>query len=476
MDFLPLIGGGVIVALLAITLIVAMMWRRIVPSDYVHIVQSKSRTTSYGMGQEYNGKKTGNTYFAVPAAIPLFGVQVKELPVSNFSETLNNYEGRDKDRVPFVLDLVAFFRIFDTNMAAQRVKSFEDLRTQIDFVLKGAARKILAGKDIHQVLTERATFGDEFTVEVTHQLKEWGVAPVKSLELMDVRDAQGSQVIAQIMAIKTTEIEKESRVKVAENKRLALVAETENNRTADLAKQDALLQVGQRTAEVDQQVGVSKETAKQVVAEQARETATKDMAVIAVKTQRQAEIDKAAGITKAEQDKETARLVAEAKLVTQQRDAEAVKAKAEGDAESTRVNGLAEGEAIIAKGTAEAEAAKLMEMAKVTPQIELNTAIGSNAGFMDLQVRLAKVAADQAIGVAQAAALEGAEIKVIANSSDASSALSGVAGLLSSKTGQGIASVMEGLAQTEMGANLIAAATSVAAKTTKSNGNGAAKN
>jgi len=41
--------------------------RKVVPTNEVHIVQSKSNSTPYGKGQE-----AGNVYLAWPAWVPMF--------------------------------------------------------------------------------------------------------------------------------------------------------------------------------------------------------------------------------------------------------------------------------------------------------------------------------------------------------------------------------------------------------------------
>lgn len=48
-------------------------------------------------------------------------------------------------------------------------------------------------------MTQRSVYGEEFTKEVNDNLKEWGIVPVKSIELMDVRDKMGEKVISNIM-------------------------------------------------------------------------------------------------------------------------------------------------------------------------------------------------------------------------------------------------------------------------------------
>ena len=78
-------------------------------------------------------------------------------------------------RAPFRLDLTAFFRIADTNVAAARIANMKELVAQLHYIVQGAARKILATHDIHQIMVDRATFGAQFTQEVATELANWGV-------------------------------------------------------------------------------------------------------------------------------------------------------------------------------------------------------------------------------------------------------------------------------------------------------------
>jgi flotillin len=193
---LPLIIGVALVAMI----IISILLRVVVPTNMVHTVQSRRKTTSYGAGQ-----KAGNVYYNWPSWVPVIGVSRIILPVNNFELSLSGYEAYDKDRVPFRLDLTAFFRIADTNVAAARIANMKELISQLHYIVQGAARKILATHDIHQIMVDRATFGAQFTQEVATELANWGVEPVKNMELMDVRDAEGSRVIADIMAMKSVQ-------------------------------------------------------------------------------------------------------------------------------------------------------------------------------------------------------------------------------------------------------------------------------
>ena len=129
--FTSLIYGIPSIMLIAIMFYVFSL-RRIVPTNVVHIVQRGEKTVSYGVG------KVSNVYYEFPKWIPKIGVVVRILPVSNFDIDLSNYSAYDKDRVPFVVDVKAFFHIADTNKAAEKVESFDEMRKQLENVVQGA--------------------------------------------------------------------------------------------------------------------------------------------------------------------------------------------------------------------------------------------------------------------------------------------------------------------------------------------------
>lgn len=431
LPFIPWMIGALFV-LLFVRWIFSM--RRIVPPNTVHIVQSQNTKSSYGVGG-----KSGNAYLQWPSYLPVLGVTVIDLPVNNFDLQLKDYVAYDKDRVPLLLDIAAFFRIEDTATAASRVSNFQELVKQLHYVVQGAARKILATHDIHNIMLNRATFGDQFTSEVAEQLKAWGVVPVKNIELMDIRDvppAPGQKAhgpIENIKAQKTSQIEMESRVVVAQNMQKAAEAEINAQREVDMRKQEAIQTVGQRTAQQEQAVGIAKEQAKQEVQSEAKTTAQREMEVVSVKTQRAAEIKREAAIVQAEEVQRTTVIHAEGEKQQTILAAEAGLEEARRNAEGIR----AEGEA---KGAAE----QAMLMAPVNAQKELAVAIGENQGYQTYLINIRQVEANQAVGIEQAKALADAEIKVIANAGGGASGF-----------GQAIGAVLEGLANTEVGGKVL---------------------
>jgi len=175
---------------------------------------------------------SGNSYYNWPAWIPIIGVQQVSLPLSVFDLQLNNYEAYDIGKVPFVVDVVAFFRISHPAIAAKRVDSLSELNMQLEYILQGAVRTILAKHEIEDIMMERSTFGQMFTVETEAQLKSWGVSNVKNIELMDIRDGNNSKTISNIMAKKESLIEMQSRSEVAGNIKDAELAEIDAERAA----------------------------------------------------------------------------------------------------------------------------------------------------------------------------------------------------------------------------------------------------
>src|SRR5688572_16618206 len=245
-----IVAGSVGVVVLFVVLLLLLL-RRVVPTNEVHIVQSSKKTTSYGKEGGH-----GNTYYEWPSWLPVIGVNKMVLPVSVFDLDLNDYNAYDRDRLPFKVHILAFFRISDSNKAAERVSSFEELHEQLVGVVKGAVRAILASHDLEEIMQGRSKFGEVFTKEVHDQVSNWGIDTVKNLELMDIKDTDNSQVIANIMAKRKSHIDMESRTEVAKNKKIAEIAEIEAKREIDLQAQQAKQAVGLRTVEADREVQI----------------------------------------------------------------------------------------------------------------------------------------------------------------------------------------------------------------------------
>lgn len=455
--------------------------RRIVPTNEVHIVQRTKATVSYGRDGTDN---MGNTYYQFPAWLPKIGVVVSKLPTTVIDIDIPNYAAYDKDRLPFVIDIKAFFRISDFNKAATRVFTMGELKDQLTSIVKGAARSILAKENLELIMSERNKYGDMFTELVSAQLKEWGVTVVKNIELMDIRDGEGSQVISNIMQKKESAIEMEKRVEVAKNLKAAKEAEILAKQEIELKQADADKQVGLRQAQVKQEVGIAEEQQKQQVQAQAKETAEKEMEVKRVLEIQAAEIEKQAAAVRANKDKEVTKVNTEAQVIQAEADkkvqvtqaealkektilqATAVKEQTELNAEANKTAVELKAEAdlkaakneaigIEAKGKATASARDLLEKAQVAGQIELFEKVNNDKEYQDFLIRQREVEAMENIGVEQAKNLGNADIKIYANASNAADGLTQAGKVLSPKTGLDASSMLEAFANTEIGKTVV---------------------
>ena len=456
-------GAGI--TLLAVLLILYILGlRRIVPTNEVHIVQRNQQTLSYG-----KDTNNGNVYYQIPAWIPKYGVVVSKLPSTIIDVTLDRYEAYDKDRLPFVVDIKAFFIISDFATAASRVFTVAELKDQLTSIVQGAARSILAKEYLEDIMSKRSEYGEEFTKEVSSQLKEWGVVAVKNIELMDIKDSHDEEVIANIMMKKKSAIEMERRTEVAKNLKLAQESEILAKQEIELKQQDANRVVGLRQAQVQQEVGIANEQQLQQVQAQAKITAEKEMEVKQVREVRAAEISKQAATVKAEEEKSVIEVNAQAVVTKADADkkvailnAQALqeKVKLEADADKTRIELKADADlkvaknaaqGIDAKGKAEANARELMEKAQVAGQIELSAKIGENKEYQDFVVRQRQVEAMEAIGVEQAKNLANAQIKIFANAGSVADGVSSAGKVLNPKTGLDLSSMLESFASTPVG-------------------------
>ncbi|MCF8463613.1 MAG: hypothetical protein K9G41_02135 [Flavobacteriales bacterium] len=460
-----LIIGSVVALVALIIFIWIVRLRRIVPTNVVHIVQRGRKTVSYGVGQE-----AGNSYYEFPVWMPVIGVEKRVLPVSNFDITLEGYPAYDVDRVPFLVDIKAFFHIKDTNTASAKVENIEELKDQLKDIVRGVVRSILAKSSLEEIMGERPKYAKAFTEAVMEDLKSWGVESVKSIELMDVRDEGGSEVIHNIMAKKKSAIEKESRETVALNHQKAEQAELDARKEVEVRRAETEQASGEARARSAQAVsiaeaesakkgGIAKQQAVQEVAAAEQLSAEEQMKVLKVQQIRQAEIDKERQIINAQLEQEQIEIKARANKYSVETSATAQLEARKREAEGEREVGNAEADVTLAKGKSLAESKKLDQLASVTAQTELAKEIGKNQEYQDYLVRQAEVQVSQIVGVAQyesiAKALENADLKLLVNSGDVQSGIGKLSDLFSSKGASQLNGLVEALKQTEEGTKIL---------------------
>jgi flotillin len=257
------------------------------------------------------------------------------------------------------------------------------------------------------------------------------------------------------MAKDQARIDKESRTAVAQHNQAAQLAEITAKREVDVQKEQAEQAVSIRRAEREMEVGIANEKSKQVVQEQAKVTAMKQMAVLEVETTRKAEISKQAAEIKANQDKTVAVVAAE-----QTKEVSVVHAEGDRIATQTRAEGnlfasLKDADGIAARGKAEGEAEQAKLMAPVEAQIKLAEKIASLAEYQKFLIETRQIEANQTVGTAMAAAFEKADIKIVGGGNSLPEGAKGVMGMFNPGGGLNFAGMLSGLASTEEGKALI---------------------
>lgn len=472
LNYLPWVA----IAIAVIVIVAVIRWvlrlRCVVKPSEVHVVRRGKVTQIYGNVRpvmDAEGKvvtpdeSAGNVYYRIPVWVPIWGVEVQVLPLHNFSVDLDNYEAYDKDKLPFVVDVTAFFRIADYRQAASRIEDNKTLQEHLTKIVQGAVRTILAQDLLEEIMSSRSKYGEQFTNEVTANLKEWGIVPVKSIELMDIRDKPGEKVIFNIMEKKKSAIDKESRKEVARNQQEAETAELEAEQAVELRKEEKEEAVGKRQAQRLKAVGIANQQSEQEIQDQTKITKEKEMQVLEVKTVRQAEIDKQKKVIDAEASRDSDQIAAEAKVLVAEKNKKEAEHKAEAeyvrktkDSEAALVAAENDAKGIRAKGEAEAAAKEKLGLAEVQPQITLAKEIGENEGYQTYLIEIKKVEATQAVGMEQAKNLGNAQIKIIANAGgNVAEGVGSVMDLFTAKGGQSLGGMLEALAGTDAGQKLL---------------------
>lgn len=425
--------AAAVIGLMAIAF--PMAFRRVVPTNMVHIVQTGTHTHSYG-----KDTNNGNSYYEIPHWVPRFGVLVTELPVSNFELKVANHKIYDKDRLPILLDATVFFRINDSNIAAQRVSDFRELMQQLQAMVESTITNIMSSFDIEQIVEARSEFGAKFEEVISHYLKEWGVVVVRNLAIESVRDGDQSKVIESITAKRSSGISSESRIAIAKNSQAAEQAEIESRKNIEINRANAEKEIGKMKVNSDKEVQVEAQLAAQTLNDQQRVTKEKELEIIRVNNVKSAEINSQVKIVEANQKKQQLEIEAEANFNVEIKNADAKLAQSQREAQGLE-----------AVGKAKAEAEKAMQMAPVQAQIELGKEIGQNAGYQHYLVVMKQVEALKEVGVANSKALEKATVTIVANSSNGAEGLASIGDLFSAKGGTAIGSMLQGFMNTPAG-------------------------
>lgn len=385
--------------------------------------------------------------------------------------------------VPVLVDWTAQIRPNRSDMSKLEtcIISFKERGKQgiiddVKLTLMGAVRDVVASMTPEQVLADKEKFKQLIQESVTDELDRMGLELV-SLNIQDITDNNG--YFKSIAYLDHAEKEKAEEIKHADTDRItrekraeaslaAEKAESESQKQADIARMEAEQERNEKRKETDLKIAANKvetdtaqanaEIAKELQSTKRAKEVEEYKGAVEIMKQEQANLaaqkEREVMITKAEAQKQTAKInaqatadvksieadnaiaiaerranalrqeatgeadvektKADARVLVAQKDAEAIRAKADAEAARIRAEGsaaadvsqahlVAEAEGIKAKGLAEAESIKAKKLAEAEGERALAEALAANEK-VNFEIEKLRISAEAQVKVATATA------------------------------------------------------------------------
>lgn len=339
-----MIIAAIVAVVLFVLFIAFLATYKVIPANEAHVlvVMGGGRrimspiASPRGDGAE-GEVRVKTAYFFIP-----FLMKREVMPLVNVRDDIKDIQLNDLEMAPFVADVVAWLRIEDPVKAASRLDftngtPFVSLHQDLVGIVQAIARTVSMKQEILDIMRDRKTFSTGVSTEVDLVLKEWGIALV-NLEVNDIRDGDGSEVIQNYELMRKATIESLARIQVSKKNREAVEAEQENIKLAEIA-----------TAESEKAFTIAQTTKDEVIGV-AIQGKDKRIAVAEADTNK-TKVDALRVL-----EVGTAEVKKEAAVVTATGEGEALRIKGEKEADVIKLTGAADASAIEAKGLAEATA------------------------------------------------------------------------------------------------------------------------
>lgn len=361
---------------------------KVIPANEAHVlvVMGGGRKIMSPLPSTDGAVKAKTAYFFIP-----FLMKRNIMPLTNVRDDIKDIQLNDLEMAPFVADVVAWLRIEDPVKAASRLdfssgSPFQSLHNDLVGIVQAIARTVSMKQEILDIMRDRKTFSTGVSTEVDIVLKEWGIALV-NLEVNDIRDGDGSEVIQNYELMRKATIESLARIQVATKNREAVEKEQENLKLANIATAESEKAYTLAQTEKDEKIGIAVQGKEQRIA-----VAEADTNKTKVEAKRVLDVG-------------TAEVVKQATITEAEGVGEAIRIKGEKEAAIVSLNGKAEGEAIEAKGLAEAKAKDAMAEA-LKKYNDAGTTIEKIRAWTEVK---------KAFAEAQGKIAENAEIKLVSS-------------------------------------------------------------
>jgi regulator of protease activity HflC (stomatin/prohibitin superfamily) len=282
----------------------------------------------------------------------------------------------DQDKLPFGVEISVKVQVTDPQMAASRLTRIDHstISKVVEDTVMSASRSIAMERTILDIMKEREEIEKAIYTMVSDALNKLGLSPI-IFDIKNIRDIEGSDVIASLERVKIAELRKNARISEAKHNSEATIIEVEK-------RKDSLV----KAENMKQEEEHARLNREKMVAEENLSVEFQRLEIIGQNEQRNAEIEKEKKMTLAEAEAEAVRLKAKA-------EADAIRMKLEAEAEGIRLKGLAEAEAIFKKAEAMREyndvssnlkAIEILANAQIESSTQVAKAIGANNKIMYL--------------------------------------------------------------------------------------------
>ena len=356
----------------------------VVSANQAHVVVTMGRGRRIISPVKKDGIDGNTSYFYVPIFMKRY-----ILTLSNVKIDILNIPLNDLEVAPFLCDVITWLRIEDPVLAAERLdlsseNVFQSLHSDLTAIVQAVARAASMKMELLDLMRDRTTFSKSVSSEVDIILKGWGVA-LTNLEINDIRDADGSEIIQNYETIRKAAIESKTRIEIAQRDREAIEQEQSNRQLAEVSKANAEKTFITAQIERDTAVGIANQEKEQSIAVAEQKTNEKKVSALRTSQVGQAEIAKEASIVRADGE------------------GEAIRIRGEKEAAVVTLKGKADGNAIEFKGLAEAKAKDAMAEALKK----------YNDAGINLEKIKASVTVQQAYAEAYSKIAEKANIKIV---------------------------------------------------------------
>ncbi len=355
---------GTVAIILGVVIVVGLIvWFKnmvVVPFNEIHVISiGKKIKTMDGKGNYF--------YFK-----PMMGRTVIPKHVLDIEPGL--LEMHDCDNLPFGVEISVKVQVTDPQKAAATLTRIDHSTVSkvVEDTVMSAARSIAMERTVLDIMKKREEVEQSVYSMVSDALGKLGLSAI-IFDIKNIRDMEGSEVIASMERVKIAELQKNAQVSEAIHKKEATV------KREQMMQEEAAARLTREQEIITQQVQVDQE---QLILE--KQQATK----------------------KAEIERERQRIQAEAAreklMIDAQAAADAIRLKAESEADAVKLRAHADAEAILKKGEAEAavlekknkamggnfaaqiELSKIMSVAQIDSAGKIAEALGKNNKIMYL--------------------------------------------------------------------------------------------